>query len=50
MITINTLLTEMAKETEKNEVENIPKKSPEWIEAKDKCLVEILKKMNEAKK
>ena len=43
MKTINTILIEMAKETEKTEVENIPKKDPE-------CLVEILKKMNEAKK
>ena len=47
MITINTLFTEMAKETE---IENIPKKDPEWHKAKDKCLVEILKAMNEAKK
>ena len=43
MKTINTLLIEMAKETEIKSVESIPKKDPE-------CLVEILRKMNEAKK
>jgi len=47
MKTINILLTEMANE---KEVLHIPKKDPEWGKAKDKCLVEILKKMNEAKK
>jgi len=47
MKTINSLLLEMANETE---VVNIPKKDPEWVKTKDKCLVEILKKMNEAKK
>ena len=50
MKTVNTLLIEMTQENEIKGVENIPEKSPEWIEAKDKCLVEILKKMNEAKK
>ena len=40
---VNTLLIEMIQETEKSKVESIPKKDPE-------CLVEILKKMNEAKK
>lgn len=50
MNTINTLLLEVAIEPDKNEIENITKKSPEWVKAKDKCLVEILKRMNEAKK
>ena len=44
---VNTLLIEMIQDTE---IENIPKKSLYQHKAKDKSLVEILKKMNEVKK
>lgn len=47
---INTFLTEVLKQEQLNGIENAPKKSKDWIEKRDKCLVEILKKMNEDKK
>ena len=48
-MTIDTLITEMLQQT-KIDGSDVPKKSKDWIEKKDKCLVEILKKMNDAKK
>ena len=45
MKTINTLLIEMANQTKKSEVKNIPIKNQEWFDSKDKLLVEILKRI-----
>jgi len=50
MKTINILLTEMANEIDKSEVENVKPKSKEWIESKDRLLVQILKEITKAKK
>ena len=44
---INTILQEMEN---KRLAKNIRKKDPEWVKAKDKCLVEILKNIIENKK
>lgn len=47
---IKTFLMEVLKQEQLDGAENVPKKSKDWIEKKDRCLVEILKKLSDAKK
>jgi len=49
MKTINTLLLEVAAEPDKSEIKNITLNAKECVKSKEKCLVEILKKIIEDK-
>ncbi len=48
MITINELMVEVQK-IKDTEIEGVKPKTKEWLEKKDKCLVEILKQINNTK-
>jgi len=48
MITINELMVEVQK-IKDTEIEDVKPKSKDWLEKKDKCLVEILKQINTIK-